>query len=87
MSTSKSIINVDVIKTICQGALGSVTFEAYHQFQTNKQMELNNKQMELNNEILKLQHQHDMDKRDKEISILNEKVNNMEELLKRKSWW
>ena len=39
-------VTSDAVKTIFQGALGAATFGAYHQFQTNKQMELNNQLQE-----------------------------------------
>ena len=32
----------DTLKTFCQGAFGAMTFGAYHQYTTNKIMELNN---------------------------------------------
>ena len=41
-TTSKAFITKDAIITICQGALGSMTFGAYTQFSNNKMMELNN---------------------------------------------
>jgi hypothetical protein len=34
--------NVEAIKTVAQGALGAMSFGAYHQYTTNKIMELNN---------------------------------------------
>ena len=50
-TTSKAFITKDAIITICQGALGSMTFGAYHQFTTNKIMELNNEKIKQENEI------------------------------------
>lgn len=38
---------MDTVKTIFQGALGAITFGAYHQFTTNKIMELNNDKLNL----------------------------------------
>ena len=34
--------NVEAFKTVAQGALGAMSFGAYHQYTTNKLMELNN---------------------------------------------
>ena len=61
------LISTDTLKTIAQGALGAMSFGAYHQYTTNKIMELNNEKQELqtkylidkiekkyNNEIFKL---------------------------------
>ena len=71
------LMSSDTFKTIVQGAMGAMTFGAYHQFNTNKIMEINNqhqnKIMELNNEIHKI-----------EMNELKEKIKVLEE---RKSWW
>lgn len=50
---------MDTVKTIFQGALGAVTFGAYHQFTTNKIMELNN-------EKLNLEHKYHLDRMENE---------------------
>ena len=34
------LLSSDTLKTISQGALGAMTFGAYHQYTTNKIMEL-----------------------------------------------
>jgi hypothetical protein len=39
------------VKMICQGALGAMTFGAYHQYTTNKIMELNNEKQDLKHEL------------------------------------
>ena len=36
------ILSGDTLKTMLQGALGAMSFGVYHQFTTNKMMELNN---------------------------------------------
>ena len=68
---SKSLISGETLKTIAQGALGSMTFGAYHQFTTNKLMELNNK-------MINSEHKREMDKMEmshkKEMAELNEKL-------------
>jgi hypothetical protein len=69
-------------KTVIQGALGAMTFGAYHQFVTNKIMELNNEKMEIQHKsdlvILELKHKEEM-------KVLLEKIEKIE--LKSKSWW
>jgi hypothetical protein len=71
------LMSSDTLKTIVQGAMGAMTFGAYHQFNTNKIMEINNqyqnKIMELNNEKHRI-----------EMNELKEKIKVLEE---RKSWW
>ncbi len=44
MSTKATtyLLSMDTLKTMGQGALGAMTFGAYHQYTTNKIMELNN---------------------------------------------
>ena len=41
------VLSSDILKIISQGALGAMTFGAYHQYTTNKLMELNNEKQEL----------------------------------------
>lgn len=41
------LLSSDTLKAISQGALGAMTFAAYHQYTTNKKMELNNEKQEL----------------------------------------
>jgi len=45
------LISIDTIKTIANGAMGSMTFGAYHQFTTNKIMELNNENLKMENKM------------------------------------
>ena len=49
------LISVETLETIAQGALGGMTLGAYHQYTTNKKIELNN-------EKVKIQQQYFMDK-------------------------
>jgi len=71
----------DTIKTICQGALGAMTFGAYHQFTTNKIMELNNQSQDLKQQLTldKLQATHA-----KEIDEMNSHIRRLEE---QRRWW
>lgn len=76
---------LDGVKTIAQGALGAMTFGAYHQFTTNKIMELNNQYMDL-------KHKHDIDslnqKHQTEIKELHDELNLLKlSVEKNKSWW
>jgi hypothetical protein len=49
------LITGETLKTIGQGALGAMTFGAYHQYTTNRIMDLNNEKMNI-------QHRYDMDR-------------------------
>jgi hypothetical protein len=75
------LVSKDTIKTIAQGALGAMTFGAYHQYTTNKIMELNNEKLELQQKIEmdKMETQHN-----KEINELRGKIDKLEQ---KKSWW
>ena len=84
---SKTLISGETLKTICQGALGAMTFGAYHQFTTNKMMELNNEKIEIQHKYFmdKMENKYkiDMDKMENQNKLLNEKI----EKLLNKSWW
>ena len=56
------IFSGDTLKTMFQGALGAMSFGVYHQFTTNRLMELNNEKQDL----------FIMDKHQKEIDELKE---------------
>ena len=75
------VLSSDILKIISQGALGAMTFGAYHQYTTNKLMELNNEKQEL-------QQKYFMDKMDNrhktEMNELREKLNKIEQ---QKNWW
>ena len=57
---TKNIISLDTLKTIGQGALGAMSFGAYHQFTTNKMMELNNENIRQRNEFIQQQTEHNL---------------------------
>jgi len=84
---SKTLISGETLKTIGQGALGAMTFGAYHQFTTNKMMELNNEKIEIQHKYFmdKMENKYkiDMDKMEIQNKLLNEKI----EKLLNKSWW
>jgi hypothetical protein len=71
----------DTIKTICQGALGAMTFGAYHQFTTNRIIELNNQNQDLKQQYVidKLQATHA-----KEIDEMKSHIRRLEE---QRRWW
>ena len=75
------LLSSDKLKIIFQGALGAMTFGAYHQYTSNKIMELNNEKQEL-------QQKYFMDKMDNrqktEMNELREKLNKIEQ---QKNWW
>ena len=89
--TKTYLLSSDTLKTIGQGALGAMTFGAYHQYTTNKIMEMNNEKQDL-------QHKHFMDKMETqhktEMNELREKLTEMNELRekldkieKKQGWW
>ncbi len=91
---SKTLISGETLKTIGQGALGAMTFGAYHQFTTNKMMELNNEKIEIQHKYFmdKMENKYkidmdkyklEMDKMEIQNKVLNEKI----EKLLNKSWW
>jgi hypothetical protein len=81
---------METLKTFFQGALGAMTFGAYHQFTTNKIMEMNNQIMDNKhrNEMEKMEiiHRNEMEKMESQYKLLNEKF---EKLIseKEKRWW
>lgn len=94
------IITADTLKTIAQGALGAMSFGAYHQYTTNKIMELNNDKVEIQHkyfmdkmenqhklEMDKMENQHkvEMDKMENQQKLLNDKMINLENRIS-KTW-
>jgi signal transduction histidine kinase len=75
------LLSTDTLKTMAQGALGAMTFGAYHQYTTNKIMELNNEKQELYQKYFmdKMENKHNT-----EINELREKLKKLEE---KKFWW
>ena len=80
MNKTNYLLSMDTLKTISQGALGAMTFGAYHQYTTNKIMELNNETQNLQQKcfIEKMENQHK-----KEMEELKEKLISIEQ----KRWW
>ena len=75
------VLSSDILKIISQGALGAMTFGAYHQYTTNKLMELNNEKQELQQKYFmdKMENRHKT-----EMNELREKLNKIEQT---KNWW
>ena len=91
---SRPFFSVSDIKTVFQGALGAMTFGAYHQFTTNKMMEMNNQILESNHKSdmkhLEIKNKYELDKLEtnhkEEMKILLERLDKLE-YSKSKSWW
>ena len=72
--------NVETIKTVAQGALGAMSFGAYHQYTTNKLMELNNENQDFKYKLFMEQ----MEQRHRnEIAELRSQI----DTLKNKRWF
>jgi hypothetical protein len=72
--------NVEAMKTFAQGALGAMSFGAYHQYTTNKLMELNNENQDFKYKLFMEQ----MDRRHQnEITELRSHI----ETLKKQQWF
>lgn len=86
------LISIDTLKTIGQGALGAMTFGAYHQYTTNRIMDLNNENVEIKNKYfmdrMEAQHKQEMNEMELQQKTLNEKVNKLEILIseQRRGW-
>ncbi len=78
------LMSTDTVKNIWKGALGAATFGAYHQYTTNKIMELNN-------EILNTKYKDAIERMEtsnrKEMDELNQKYKQLEELVNQKNKW
>jgi hypothetical protein len=76
------IFSGDTLKTMLQGALGAMSFGVYHQFTTNKMMELNNEKQDI-------LHRYLMDKHQSEIDDLKEQINKLNSISEasKKKWW
>lgn len=82
------LLSIDTLKTFCQGALGAMTFGAYHQYTTNRMMDLNNEKLQLQNEKLALEQKYFMDKMETQHKIeMNELMEKFNKLEKQAKWW
>jgi hypothetical protein len=79
------LVSVETLKTIGQGALGAMSFGAYHQYTTNRIMDLNNEKMNI-------QHKYDMDRMEnqhkQEMKEMTDKLAKLEKMIETKrAWW
>jgi hypothetical protein len=86
------LISGETFKTISQGALGAMTFGAYHQYTTNKIMELNNEKVEIQHKFfmdkMENQHKKEMIEMENQHKLLNDKLEKLEKVVsQQKSWW
>jgi hypothetical protein len=87
------LISIETLRTIGQGALGAMTFGAYHQYTTNRMMDLNNENMEMKNKYfmdrMEAKHKLEMNEMELQQKTLNEKLNKLELLIsqERKGWF
>ena len=97
------LISGETLKTIGQGALGAMTFGAYHQYTTNKIMELNNEKVEIQHkyfmdkmenqhkkEMIEMENQHkkEMIEMENQHKLLNDKLEKLEKVVsQQKSCW
>lgn len=86
------LISGDTLKTIGQGALGAMTFGAYHQYTTNKIMDLNNEKVEIQHKYfmdkMENQHKKQMFEMENQQKLLNTKLEKLEKVVsQQKSWW
>jgi hypothetical protein len=86
------LISMETLRTIGQGALGAMTFGAYHQYTTNRIMDLNNENVEIKHKYfmdrMEAQHKQEMNEMELQQKTLNEKLNKLELLIseQRKGW-
>jgi hypothetical protein len=78
---STYLLSTDTLKTVASGAMGAMTFGAYHQFTTNKIMDLNNENLKMQNKIYmeKIETKHKMD--------MDELKNQLYKLEKKRGWF
>ena len=86
------LISGDTLKTIGQGALGAMTFGAYHQYTTNKIMDLNNEKVEIQHKYfmdkMENQHKKQMFEMENQQKLLITKLEKLEKVVsQQKSWW
>ena len=89
---NKQLLSGETLKTISQGALGAMTFGAYHQYTTNKIMELNNEKVEIQHQYfmdkMENQHRKEMIEMENQHKLLHDKLEKLEKIVsQQKSWW
>lgn len=92
------LISSETLKTFGQGALGAMTFGAYHQYTTNKIMELNNEKIEIQNKYfmdkIENQHKKEMHEMENQHKLLYDKLEQLEKVVSQQRekqmssrWW
>ncbi len=85
------MISTDTLKIFFQGALGAMTFGAYHQYTTNKIMELNNEKLSIQYKYsfdnMEIQHKKEMNNMEIQQKQLNDKLNKLEKSVENKNNW
>jgi hypothetical protein len=89
------LLSGETLKTFGQGALGAMTFGAYHQYTTNKIMELNNEKVEIQHKYfmdkMETQHKKEMTEMETQQKILSDKLEKLEKTVsqqeKHNGWW
>lgn len=88
MTIDKDMITItkDGLKTFCQGALGAMTFGAYHMYVSTEMIKMNNryfyKQMEEQHREIEEQHR-EIEEQHREIEELRQNIHE----LQRRRWW
>ena len=83
----------EIFKIIWQGALGGLTFGVYHQYTTNKMMELNNEKVEMQHKYfmdkMENQHKKEMIEMENQHKLLNDKLEKLEKVVSQQKscWW
>ena len=79
------LITSETLKTIGQGALGAMSFGAYHQYTTNRIMDLNNEKMNIQHKY----YMHRMENQHKqEMKEMTDKLAKLEKMIETKrAWW
>lgn len=85
------LLSGDTLKTFAQGALGAMTFGAYHQYTTNKMMELNNENQDLQHKYfmdkMEVQHTTKMNELQEKIDKLYNEVQCYNKMNQKKGWF
>jgi uncharacterized membrane protein YebE (DUF533 family) len=89
------LLSGETLKTFGQGALGAMTFGAYHQYTTNKIMELNNEKVEIQHKYfmdkMETQHKKEMTEMETQQKILSDKLEKLEKVVSQQEkphgWW
>jgi hypothetical protein len=75
----------ETLKTIIEGALGGITFGIYHQYTTNRKMEVNNEKIDLQYKYfmdrMENQHKKDMIEMGSRHKLLTDKLAKLEKVV------